>query len=154
MKTRIVIHCSAGPAAQRARDIVAYHLRPQAQGGRGWSVAGYHYIIEADGTVVPVVAEDRVANGAAGYNADSIHVCYTGGVDASGRPADTRTDAQKRALRALVADIRRRRPEIRRVVGHRDLSPDRNGNGRVDKWEWIKACPSFEVSAEFPDAAS
>lgn len=149
MKRRIVIHCSAGAPTQRAADIVAYHLRPRAQGGRGWSVAGYHYIIEADGRVVPVVAEDRVANGAAGYNADSIHVCYTGGVDAAGRPADTRTEAQREALRRLVADIRGRRPEISSVVGHRDLSPDLNGNGRVDPWEWMKACPSFDVGAEF-----
>lgn len=149
MKRRIVIHCSAGPASQRAADIIAYHLRPRARGGRGWHVSGYHYIIEADGRVVQAVEEDKIANGAAGFNADSIHICYTGGVDTAGLPADTRTPAQRRAMQQLVADIRRRRPQISSVVGHRDLSPDINGNGRVDSWEWIKACPSFDVGKEF-----
>ena len=36
-----------------------------------------------------------------------------------------------------------------KVVGHRDLSPDRNGNGEIEPEEWIKACPCFEVKAEF-----
>jgi N-acetylmuramoyl-L-alanine amidase len=33
-----------------------------------------------------------------------------------------------------------------RVCGHRDLSPDLNGNGKVDPWERLKECPCYEVS--------
>ena len=31
------------------------------------------------------------------YNAHSIGICYEGGLDANGNPADTRTEAQKRS---------------------------------------------------------
>ena len=36
-----------------------------------------------------------------------------------------------------------------RVCGHRDLSPDLDGDGKVEPWEWVKQCPCFEVSKEF-----
>lgn len=35
-----------------------------------------------------------------------------------------------------------------RICGHRDLSPDLNGNGEIKPEEWIKACPCFEVKKE------
>lgn len=145
---RIVVHCSAGPAAQKADAIVSYHTLPVARGGRGWKAPGYHYIVEADGKVVPVLSEERVANGAKGFNADSIHLCYTGGILPSGKGGDTRTPAQKAAIAALVADIRRRRGKLP-VTGHRDLSPDRNGDGRITPDEWIKICPGFDAAAEY-----
>lgn len=145
---RIVIHCSAGPTAQKASAIVAYHTTARSKGGRGWHAPGYHYIIESTGRVVASWPEEQVANGAKGFNADSIHICYTGGLDAGGRPADTRTPAQKQAMARLVADIRRRRGRLP-VVGHRDLSPDINGNGRLEPGEWIKPCPCFDARSEF-----
>ena len=46
----IAVHCSAGNQRSKAADIVAFHRRPVAQGGRGWKAPVYHYIIEADGT--------------------------------------------------------------------------------------------------------
>lgn len=148
MKKRIVIHCSAGPQTQTAAQIIEWHTRPASRGGRGWSRAGYHYIIEASGRVVNAVPEEQVANGAKGFNDDSIHVCYIGGADAKGRPIDNRTAAQKRSMRELVEQIRGRHPGLT-VVGHRDLSPDIDGNGRIDRYEWIKGCPSFNVRDEF-----
>ena len=38
-------------------------------------------------------------------------------------------------------------PEAK-VVGHRDLSPDLNGNGEVEPMEWTKECPCFKVREE------
>lgn len=32
--------------------------------------------------------------------------------------------------------------------GHRDLSPDLNGNGVIEPEEWVKVCPCFEVGKE------
>ncbi len=32
------------------------------------------------------------------------------------------------------------------VVGHRDLSPDLNGDGTVEPSEWTKTCPGFTVA--------
>ena len=62
----------------------------------------------------------------------------------NGRPADTRTLRQKEAMHRLVANLLQSYPEAR-VVGHRDLSPDKNYNGIVDPWERTKECPCFEV---------
>jgi len=33
------------------------------------------------------------------------------------------------------------------VCGHRDLSPDTNGNGQTESTEWLKTCPGFDVRA-------
>lgn len=144
---RIVLHCSAGPVRQTADAIRRYHLLPVSRGGRGWRTPGYHYVIEADGRTVQLVDEARPSNGAKGYNATSIHVCYTGGLDAQGNPADTRTPAQRSALRRVVSALRRRYPAAT-VLGHRDLSPDRNRDGRITPDEWMKACPCFDVASE------
>ena len=145
---RIVVHCSAGPAGQRGKDIAAWHTRPASRGGLGWSAPGYHYVVEADGTVVRIFPEDRIANGAKGYNRDSIHVCYTGGIDSRGNPSDTRTAAQKGSLLRLISEIRSRRGNLK-VVGHRDLSPDLDGDGVISPWERIKACPCFDAMPEY-----
>lgn len=146
--SRIVIHCSGASASQTARSIIDYHKRPVEKGGRGWKNPGYHYIVEASGLVVVALEETRIANGAKGYNADSIHICYTGGVDSEGKPCDTRTPGQKRSLLMLLKALRRRFPKIP-IVGHRDLSPDVDHNGKIDPYEWIKACPSFDAAGEY-----
>ncbi len=31
------------------------------------------------------------------------------------------------------------------VCGHRDLSPDLNGDGAISQNEWCKTCPGFDV---------
>ena len=35
------------------------------------------------------------------------------------------------------------------ICGHRDLSPDLNGNGEIEPEEWVKACPCFDVTKEW-----
>ncbi|MBR1939880.1 MAG: N-acetylmuramoyl-L-alanine amidase [Bacteroidaceae bacterium] len=65
------------------------------------------------------------------HNAHSIGVCYEGGLDAQGRACDTRTPAQKEALLELLTDLHRRFP-MALILGHRDLSPDLNGNGLIE----------------------
>lgn len=65
-----------------------------------------------------------------------------------GMPADTRTNAQQRTLRRLVAALLLRYPEAQ-VVGHRDLSPDSNADGCITPDEWIKLCPCFDARNEY-----
>ena len=48
----------------------------------------------------------------------------------------------------LLARLHNRYPKAR-VCGHRDLSPDRDGNGVITPGEWIKACPCFDVAADY-----
>ncbi|KAA4606611.1 N-acetylmuramoyl-L-alanine amidase, partial [Bacteroides ovatus] len=52
---------------------------------------------------------------------------------------------QKASLRLLVYQLKQRFSGCR-VCGHRDLSPDLNGDGEIEPEEWIKACPCFEVN--------
>lgn len=66
----------------------------------------------------------------------------------AGKAADTRTPQQREALTQLVRELCAKYP-IKQVIGHRDISPDLNGNGKVDPWERIKECPCFDVIPEF-----
>jgi N-acetyl-anhydromuramyl-L-alanine amidase AmpD len=59
------------------------------------------------------------------HNAHSIGVCYEGGLDIRGQPADTRTEAQKKSLRWLLRQLRRSYPRAM-IVGHHDLNPQKS----------------------------
>ena len=74
-----------------------------------------------------------------------------GGLDAHGKAADTRTPAQKKALRELIAKLIKQYPDIKEVLGHRDTSPDLDGDGIVEPNEWIKMCPCFDAAEEYKD---
>lgn len=137
----IIIHCSATRAGQdfTVADIDRWHRE------RGFDGIGYHYVVRLDGTIEK--GRDVALPGAhcTGWNARSIGICYIGGLDANGQPADTRTNAQKRVLYQLVQELQLTYPSINLVLGHRDTSPDRNGNGIIEPFEYIKACPCFDV---------
>ena len=140
----IVIHCSATRADRSLTpdDLEMQHRR------RGFNGTGYHYYIRKDGTVHLTRLIERIGAHVKGLNSNSVGICYEGGLDAHGCPADTRTPEQRAALKLLVHQLFETFPGSR-VCGHRDLSPDRNGNGEIEPEEWIKACPCFEVKAEF-----
>lgn len=156
MKTidAIVIHCTATRANQdvRAADIDKWHKE------RGFAMIGYNYVIDLDGTVEvgrPLNRDGAHCNtaGTSGvtYNKHSIGICYVGGLDENGNPADTRTPEQKLSLANLVYKLMDEYPIVD-VLGHRDASPDKNGNGKIERNEWIKQCPCFSVRDEFPMA--
>lgn len=141
----IVVHCSATPEGRdvTAADINKMHI------ARGFKKIGYHYVVRLDGTVETGRKENEIGAHAKGYNANSIGVCYVGGLASDGKtPKDTRTPAQKSALKKLLHTLKQRYPDAR-IVGHRDLSPDTNHNGKVDKCEWFKACPCFDAIPEY-----
>jgi Negative regulator of beta-lactamase expression len=147
---RINIHCTATKEGRSytVADIDRDH-RARGFGAGASRPCGYHYVIYADGTIHPGRREDEIGANAAGYNTTSIGIVYVGGLDAAGKPKDTRTPAQKAALARLVRDVATRYGvHADKIKGHRDLSPDTNGNGRVEPSEWLKACPCFEVSRE------
>ena len=64
------------------------------------------------------------------------------------RPEDTRTLRQKGRLLSLLVDLRKLYPNAR-IIGHRDLSEDKNGNGIIEPSEWMKACPCFDAKSEY-----
>ena len=147
MKTRIerlVIHCTATPEGREvtAADIRHWHCTAPPI-GRGWKQVGYTDMVHLDGRVERLVRNNEdayvdgweVTNGAKGYNGTSRHIVYVGG-KRNGHPADTRTEAQKAALKAYVEDFRRRFPWAD-VCGHRDLQGV------------AKDCPCFDVRKEY-----
>ena len=141
----LVVHCSATRATQDIgrKEIEAMHRR------KGWRTIGYHYVVRRDGTVEAGRPESEPGAHVLGDNGHSIGIVMVGGVKADGVSAETNfTVDQYIALRATLLKLLQRYPNAT-VVGHRDLSPDRNGNGRVEKGEWVKACPTFDAGAWF-----
>lgn len=150
----IVIHCSATKEGVdvKTEDIRRWHK------ANGWFDIGYNYVVELDGRIVkgrPLTVDGAHANtnGVSGrpYNKHSIGICYVGGLDKDGKPKDTRNDAQKFGIELLVTNLLMRYPRIKEVIGHRDCSPDANGDGVIMPNEWLKACPCFDVRAEYPE---
>lgn len=123
----IVLHCTAGPQNQSTQEILNYWKNV-----KGWNSPGYHYEINADGSIEQLFPIEKIANGVAGYNANSIHISYKGGVDEKGKPVDNRTIAQKASQIKLIKNLKAKFPHAK-ICGHRDFPGV------------TKACPSFDV---------
>lgn len=142
--TDIVIHCTATRAWQ---DFSADDIRRMHK-AQGWADIGYHYVVRLDGTIEAGRDVDKIGAHVSGHNANSIGVVYVGGLDNQGKPKDTRTENQKHALLNLLLDLRQLYPNAK-ISGHRDFSPDKNGNGIVEPHEYIKQCPCFDAKTEY-----
>ena len=128
----IVIHCSAVRPDQNssAAQIDTWHRK------RGFHLGiGYHYVVRRNGQIEPGRPEFMIGAHCLNHNAHSIGICYEGGLDIRGQPADTRTTEQKQSMRRLIEELHERYPRAL-VVGHRDLDPK-------------KACPCFDAVKEY-----
>lgn len=129
--TEIIIHCAATPEGKdfTVQDIDRWHRQ------RGFKCIGYHFVIYRDGSIHKGRPLDQIGAHCTGHNANSIGICYIGGCAADGKTAkDTRTGAQREALKRLVSELRVAYPQAT-VHGHREFAK--------------KACPSFDVQKEF-----
>ena len=124
----LIVHCSATRCDQdyTAEQMLRDHRK------RGFRTIGYHFYIRKDGTLTQHRRLLEVGAHARGFNRCSIGICYEGGLDASGCPADTRTPAQKQRMMELLWKLRRLFPDAQ-VAGHRDLPGVK------------KDCPCFDV---------
>lgn len=131
--TLIIIHCSAVKPWQESgvREIDRWHR------AKGWKSCGYHYVVRRDGTVEVGRPVEEVGAHCLNRNRHSIGICYEGGLDAEGRPADTRTEAQKKALRELLRQLHAQFPRAI-IAGHNVFNP-------------MKACPCFNAMDEYRD---
>jgi hypothetical protein len=168
---QIVIHCSATPNGRwfspldidfwhrsrglRRAEAMRVRMNPDLQ------AIGYHFIILTNGA--PATGRHIEEPGAHtyGHNRRSIGTCLIG--------TDKFTAAQWYTLylhvRAMVDWVAERRGAQRlkrnaeaadvielaqrlglRIVGHRDLSPDLDGDGVIEPFEWLKTCPGFSVA--------
>lgn len=131
--SELIVHYSATP---KGMEVDAEKIREWHVTDRGWRDIGYHFVIGYDGKVE--IGRDIAETGAhcAQHNFESIGICYVGGLNEAGKPADTRTKEQKVALRAVLAVLKSIFPEAK-VYGHKDLQPT--------------ACPGFKASEEYKD---
>lgn len=141
-----VVHCTATPEGKAftVADIDRMHR------ARGWSGIGYHYLIGLNGETRVGRPIEKVGAHVQGHNTGSVGISYVGGIDARGKAKDTRTPEQKAALRVLLAQLVYKHG-ITKIVGHRDLSPDMNGDGKISPNEWTKSCPCFDAIPEYAD---
>lgn len=129
----LVVHCTATPQGRwhDARDIDLWHKR------RGFAGIGYNFVVKLNGDIEKGRDLDATPAHVAGYNTRSIGIVYVGGVDKNTlKSKDTRTEAQKRSLEALLRALRRRYPKAK-IWGHRDFPGVR------------KACPCFDAKREY-----
>jgi len=128
---KIIIHCAATPEGRdvKMETIKSWHVK-----GRGWSDIGYHFIIELDGSVKEGRPIHRSGAHTKGHNANSIGVCYVGGIDKDKKPKDTRTEAQRASMDQLIDSLSSDH-KTATIHGHNEFS--------------AKACPSFDVAKEY-----
>lgn len=125
----IVIHCTASPQTASVQNILHYWKNVL-----GWKNVGYHRLIEPDGTVHNLSDFGSATNGVKGFNHESIHISYIGGITSQGKSVDNRTEAQKAAILACIREALEYTGKGVIIQGHRDF-PNVN-----------KDCPCFDCS--------
>ena len=132
--TLIIIHCSAVRPWQQSgvSEIDRWHRQ------RGYRYGcGYHFVVRRDGSIETGRPLERLGAHCLKHNTHSIGMCYEGGLDMTGKPADTRTEAQKTSMRELLEQLHAQFPKAV-IVGHNVFNP-------------MKACPCFAAAAEYAD---
>lgn len=128
---KIIIHCTATPEGRAVTlaDVDAWHKQ------RGYNGIGYHFLIGLNGEIWAGRSIEKAGAHTLGQNANSIGVCYVGGLAADGKtPKDTRTPAQKSALHNLIESLKKQYKNAA-IHGHNEFAN--------------KACPCFNVKNEF-----
>ena len=126
----IAIHCTATQPNATKESILNYWKNTLK-----WRSVGYHRLIDANGLIHELANYEQVTNGVKGYNSESIHFSYIGGIDERGKAKDTRTLKQKESLLYLIKQAKKLYPNAI-VQGHRDFGAN-------------KACPSFDAKSEY-----
>lgn len=145
----LTFHCSASRPAQARTQTAADIDRMHRE--RGFAKIGYHYFVRYDGTIEKGRPDIQVGAHVAGHNTGNLGVCYAGGLDDNGNPKDTRTPQQKASLRLIAGQLIAKHPNLKKegaLKGHRDWSPDLDKDGKIEKHEWLKDCPCFDVATE------
>jgi len=161
----IVIHCAATPNGKpfTILDIDMMHkvrgFKRDSQAVRSLNPdlkhVGYHFVIEIDGSIIVGRGLEEIGAHVQGSNAKSIGICMIG--------TDKFSQVQWMALRECLINMASKilgrtimsadsmlqsfKDAGISIKGHRDYSPDLNGNGIIDRNEWTKICPGFDVSA-------
>ena len=128
--TEIIVHCTATPEGRwhTVADVDRWHRQ------RGFFGIGYHFLVLLDGTIATGRPLWRVGAHCTGHNTHSVGICYVGGLDAQGKPKDTRTPEQRKAMQQLIQLLKSVFVGAT-VYGHHDFA--------------AKACPCFDARKEY-----
>lgn len=134
--TEIIVHCSATRPEwmqgqtlwAKRQEIKRWHVE-----GNGWRDIGYHWLIDRDGQTVAGRPVEQVGAHVRGHNTGTIGVCLIGGHGSSETDqfSEHFTAAQDKALRSMIAGLRKQHPTIKTISGHNEYA--------------AKACPGFSV---------
>lgn len=129
--TEIIVHSTATPSGMKAtaKDIDKWHRQ------KGFDCIGYHFVILHNGEIQAGRAVASIGAHCRGHNEQTIGIAYVGGINSSKQSADTRTQAQKKSLLALIKLLISQYPTICKISGHRDYCNT--------------ACPSFDAKYEY-----
>lgn len=150
----IVVHCSAS----RNGGVLVVDQIDHEHARRGFKrtpefmarqnphlkAIGYHFVVYVNGAVATGRHLDEVGAHVKGFNQKSIGICMVGGLDEHGKATGQYTKEQWDALQGCVSGLLKTYPKAK-IVGHRDLSPDLDGDGVIETNEWLKECPAFDV---------
>jgi hypothetical protein len=126
---------------------------------------GYHMVIDLDGQFYFGRSENETGAHVAGFNAESLGVCMIGtgkftrkqwltlrGVvigKTKGSTYDGKSWSELYNIPMVAPTRTTEQGEVHvrhGICGHRDLSPDKNKNGFIEPFEWLKTCPGFNVN--------
>ena len=153
----LVVHCVANKCTRpfSVESLINTGLQRFGQ-------VSYHYYVRYDGSVIPLLPESVQGIHVKGYNYCSLGIVYEGGLDANGKPADTRTEAQKHSLYELLKALTLDYPTAR-ILGHCELLeqrvptelvlnwPSRDGSRQSQFPRVHKRCPCYLPSKEYAD---
>lgn len=131
----LVVHVTATPVdfGMTSAKLRAMHKR------RGFSDIGYNEWIDRNAKLHKGRGVDEVGAHVAGYNSRSYGISLEGGH----KKADA-TPAMMVTLEKRLRELVKKYPNAK-ICGHRDLSPDGDGDGVIEPHEHTKQCPWFDA---------
>lgn len=114
----IVVHFTTIPTLQKSLDFflparIDHQIRRDIAGGGEVNVSA-HYLVDRDGTLYQLAAEDILCRHIIGFNHSAI------GIENVAVNADDLTTAQLEANAALISRIVQRQPTITYLLGHHE----------------------------------
>ncbi|WP_346881303.1 N-acetylmuramoyl-L-alanine amidase [uncultured Algibacter sp.] len=127
-------------------DIIFQHTSPVRKGGLGWSRPGLDYLVLKEGTLQTIISEDNpttvdlwdISQGKDGITGIAKHIAYVGGRTLKEAwSKDTRTEAQKATLEAIVKFYILRFPNVI-VMGFDEIESKANSeNPGFSTSDWL-----------------
>lgn len=137
----VVWHCSATPPSM---DIGSAQIDIMHK-ANGWQGIGYALVIRRDGRIETGESLGKRGAHVKGINHISVGIVMIGGVDEDGNSVNNFTPEQWKAAKHAFEFLTLLYPDATHV-GHRDMSPDLNSDGRIQRHEFFKDCPCYSVT--------